>query len=222
MIIVLGSRFDPAARQMLDQIPGSSLCSAEDLTRPGWSWGFGGVRPGRWVVDGVVVDDEAVTGVFVRRSGIFADELLSTHPDDRDYLAAEASAFLAFVLARTRAVVVNPVRDGAMGEEAIRLEQWLPIANDVGLVPATLEISSTPNQIFTASDRIVEVVGEQVFSDFDSPLGPLLIALAARLDLPFATFVMDSDDRLRTLSSMSVPGPAALPAVIHLLAKGRQ
>ena len=222
MIIVLGSRFDPAARQMLDQIPGSSLCSAEDLTRPGWSWRFGGEHPGTWVVDGAVVDDEAVTGVLVRRSGIFAEELSGTHPDDRDYLAAEASAFLAFVLARTHAVVVNPVREGAMGEEAIRLEHWLPIAMDVGLLPAPLELSSASGRVSTASDQVVEVVGEELFGDVTPAVKPFLVALAARLGLQFATFVLDPEDRVRTLSSMSVPGPAALPAVIELLAEGRQ
>ena len=60
-------------------------------------------------------------GVFVRRSAVYPEEFPSTHPDDRGYLAAEAHAFLVFVLADdARAAVANPVADGALGDDALR------------------------------------------------------------------------------------------------------
>ena len=114
--------------------PEAALCAAEDLTASGWLWssadGEGGRdrlgrrRRGR--------ADTEVTGVFVRRSTVYPDELTGTHPDDRAYLAAEAHAFLVYVLATTRAVVVNPVSDGTLGVDALRPEQWMRVAAALG------------------------------------------------------------------------------------------
>src|SRR4029450_746262 len=88
-------------------------CGAAHPPPPGWRWPVASPEPARWVVDGRVVDDHEVTGVFVRRTHVYPEELVSTHPDDRAYLAAESTAFLIFVLSRTAARVVNPVAAGA-------------------------------------------------------------------------------------------------------------
>ena len=117
---------------LVESWPAAALCSAEDLTRPGWVWRSPPSGGARWVVDGRLIADDDVTGVFVRRSTVYPEELLSTHADDRAYLAAEAHAFLVFVLATTRALVANPVGDGSLGEESVRAERWIAAADESG------------------------------------------------------------------------------------------
>ena len=87
----------------------------------------------RWVIDGATVPDADVTGVLVRRTYVYPEELVTTHRDDREYLAAEATAFLIFVLSRTGAVVINEVGDGALGDDAIRPERWMRVAAGMGM-----------------------------------------------------------------------------------------
>ena len=56
MIVVIGSRHDPVATSMVEALPAAALCSAEDLTRPGWVWPLASPEAARWVVDGSVVE----------------------------------------------------------------------------------------------------------------------------------------------------------------------
>jgi hypothetical protein len=217
VLIVLGSRYDPAAGRMVELLPGAALCAAEDLTRRGWAWHCGGIGHNRWVVGGVAVDDDDVTGVLVRRSGVFAEELVGTHHDDREYLAAEATAFLAFVLTQTKACVINPVRDGAIGEEAVRLEHWLPIVEDLGITAAPLRVSAKLQTRPAPSSRIVEVVAKETFGAGTQRLRQSLVYLADRLGLVYAAFMLDADDRLQGVSTMNTPSADALPAVAELL-----
>src|SRR5262245_60155267 len=125
MILILGSRHDLVARELASSWNGAALSTAEDLTQPGWSLPPGERESQTWVAGGKRVEDSAVTGIFLRRSAVYAEELQSTHPDDRAYLAAESHAFLVAMLARTRARVANPVCDGSMGEETLRPDRWM-------------------------------------------------------------------------------------------------
>ena len=150
VIVVAGSRHDPVATDLAEQWPDAALCSAEDLTASGWIWpSRPGDGPATWVVDGAVVPDSQVTGVFVRRATVYAEELTATHPDDRAYLAAEAHAFLVYVLHRTAATVVNPVDDGgAFGESALRPEHWMAVAASArreGGATAAAQLTATPS-----------------------------------------------------------------------------
>ena len=219
MIVVLGSRHDPVAVSLTKAWPGAALCAAEDLTRPGWVWPSPPSRAARWVVDGRVVADDEVSGVFVRRSTVYPEELLSTHPDDRAYLAAEAHAFLVFVLATTRARVANLVLDGGLGEESIRAERWAEAAREVGLAVAPLRVASdrAPSQRWRPI--VVEAVGDEVFGA--APAQTLAAAgrLCARLGLIWASFVFDSRQRLLSVTASRPPGRDARLALGRLLAR---
>jgi hypothetical protein len=173
----------------------------------------------RWVVAGRVIADDAVSGVFVRRSTVYPEELLSTHADDRAYLASEAHAFLVFVLATTRALVANPVVDGSLGEESLRAERWIEAADEIGLAVAPLRMAS--DRVSTRSWRpmVVEAVGDEVFGA--APARTLAAAgcLRARLGLVWATFVFDGRQRLRSVTASRPPGPDATRALGRLLAQ---
>jgi hypothetical protein len=219
VIVVVGSRHDRVAAALVRAWPGAALCSAEDLTSPGWRWELPvGPVANTWVVDGEAVPDDDVSGVFVRRSAVYPEELTATHPEDRSYLAAETHAFLVFVLATTSGAVVNPVGDGSLGDEAIRPERWMPAAHGCGLTPAPVRMSNRarPRKLRT---RTLEVVGDESFGDVPERLHRAARALAATLDLAWATFVFDGRSRLVTITATSAPSDEATNALGRLLGR---
>src|SRR5215212_2593616 len=131
MIVVVGSSHDSVATDLVALWPQAALCSAEDLVSPGWVWRQPVSKT--WIVDRKHISDDQVTGVFVRRASVYAEELLTTHPDDRAYLASEIHAFLVFVLASTSARVFNPINEGAFGEAALRPHHWTQLALQLGI-----------------------------------------------------------------------------------------
>ena len=144
MIVVVGSEHDPVARALVSDWHGAALCSAGDMTTAGWSWSPTGTVDSRWVVGGRTVADTDVTGVFLRRAAFYAEEFAGTHPDDRAYVAAEAHAFLADVLASTCAVVCTPVGNGTFGDELLPPSRWMRAARAVGLDVAPVRVRSRP------------------------------------------------------------------------------
>jgi hypothetical protein len=217
MIVVIGSRHDSVATALVQAWPNAALCSAEDLTQSGWVWWPTSPLSPRWVVGGKIVADEDVTGVFVRRSTVYPEELLSTHPDDRSYLAAETHAFLVFVLAATHAVVANPVADGALGDEAIRAERWISAAGEAGLSVAPIRLTSSRLRPRRLHPIIVEVVDDDAFGDAPARLKVAAVRLARQLELLWATVVLDGRHRLVTITSSRAPGEEAVAALGRLL-----
>ena len=133
MIVVVGSRHDAVATDLVRSWPQAALCSAEDLVSPGWVWRHTQHEARTWIVDSKAVRDQDVTGVFIRRSAVYAEELMTDASRHRTFLAAEAQPFSPSSFATTSALVVNPVIDGAFGEEALRPERWTEVASQVGM-----------------------------------------------------------------------------------------
>lgn len=219
MIVVLGSRHDPVATALVARWPQAALCTAEDLVRPGWHWPAGGeAGAARWVVDGRVVDDDAVRGVFVRRATVHAQELQTTHPADRAYLAEEAHAFLVFVLARTRACVANPVVDGAFGDAALRPERWMAVAARCGLAPVPPRLcNGAPPRAPGWSPVLADAVAGACFGPLPARRKAAVVATLAALGLRWARFVFDGGHRLRTITTAAAPGDEATAALGRLL-----
>jgi hypothetical protein len=225
VIVVAGSRHDPVAAELVRRWPAAALCDADDLMAPGWRW-QARASPGpdarRWVVGGEVVPDAEVTGVFLRRAAVHADELAGTHPDDRAYLAAEALAFLVFVLATTGAVVVNPVSEGTLGVDALRPERWMHVAAELGVAVAPLRLSTKAPSAGSRPgpgarpESLVEVVAGEA-----SPAGTFADAAAAVADslgLRWAVAGFDGAGRLSTLTTTPAPSPEAAARLGVLLA----
>jgi hypothetical protein len=219
MIVIVGSRHDKVAAALVKAWPDAALCSAEDLTRSGWIWHLNRTGLSRWVIGGEIVADEDITGVFVRRSAMYPEEFLSTHPDDRSYLAAETHAFLIFVLAATRALVATPVADGALGDEAIRPERWMPMARQAGLSVAPIRLSSNRLRIRRLHPVTLEVVGNEVFGTAPRRSKAAALQLVHQLNLLWATVVFDRRHRLVTITSAQPPCDEAVPALGRLLAE---
>ena len=218
MIVVVGSRHDPVARGLVAGWRGAALSSAEDLVRPGWVWPATASPARTWVAEGSPVPDANVTGVFVRRSAVYPEELTTTHPDDRRYLAAEATAFLGFVLATTSARVLNPVVGGAFGEEALRPEIWMAAAAEAEIAVRPVRIRSEGRASPRPSPAwVVEVVESHVFGEGPPAVRARVGKLAERLKLGWGTFAFDGRDRLFAVTVSVKPSVAASDALVRFL-----
>ena len=220
MIVVIGSRHDTVATDLAAGWLDAALCSAEDLMRPGWVWPS---EPGdiqaTWVVAGEVVPDCDVTGAFVRRATVYADELTGTHPDDRAYMAAEAHAVLVYVLHRTAAVVVNPVDDGgAFGEGVLRPEHWMAVASSLGLEVAPLNLRSNSQTQRVGATDLVEVVGDQSLGSSAASTGDAAVSICASLRLRWAVVAFDEQARLTAITTRPRPSDRAAAHLERLLA----
>ncbi|MDF0645969.1 MAG: hypothetical protein P0111_18225 [Nitrospira sp.] len=175
-----------------------------------------------WVIGGEVVPDTCVTGVFVRRSTVYAEELTRTHPDDRAYLAAETHAFLAYVLSHTTARVVNPVDDGGTyGEAALRPERWMQAAIESSVAVAPLRVRSAGGRHVPNQATSFEVVGEQVMGHASSPLAAAALKVCRCLGLCWAVACFDKSGRLSAITTTPAPSPAAAAALARILTRRR-
>ena len=134
-----------------------------------------------------------------------------------DYLAAEATAFLGFVLGRTTARVANRPADGVLGDDALRPEQWMAAAVTLGLPLAPLHLRSEGRTPVPADTQAVEIAAGQAFGT-----GPrhAAAALATTLGLDYVSLVFDGEGRLLALSTQTEPGLRARAALAaHLGAR---
>jgi len=223
VIVVLASRHDKVAADLVACWPSAVLCSADDLTQRGWAWpAAANGNPATWVIGGEVVPDECVTGVFVRRSTVYAEELTRTHPDDRAYLAAEAHAFLAYVLSRTTARVANPVDDGGTyGEAVLRPERWMQAAIESGLAVAPIRVRSAGRRHAPVRATSFEVVGEQVMGNASSLLAAAALKVCRCLGLCWAVACFDKSGRLSAITTTPAPSPPAAAALARILTRRR-
>jgi len=218
VIIVVGSRHDPVAASLAASWPNAGLVSAEDLTSPGWRWTD---RAGaeQWVVGGNAVSDGEVTGIYVRRSRVLPDELLNIHLEDRAYLAAESQAFLIAMLGSTTARVVNPVGDGALGDELVRPELVMAAARAAGLEARPLRLTSREPPQSDAGFQAVEVVGGDAFGDAPSSWRSSAVSMLKSLSLAWAVCVFDEVGQFVALTTSAAPSPPASQALAELLAR---
>jgi hypothetical protein len=223
VIIVLGSRHDDVATDLVASWTGATLCSADDLVRPGWLWPARDEDgPATWVVDGTVVDDAEVTGVFVRRATVYAEELIATHPDDRAYLAAEAHAMLVYALHRSGATVVNPVSDGgALGEAALRPEHWIAVAASVGVEAEPLVLRSTRRSRQVPTGTLVEVVGGEPIGEVRGARAEASATICDALGLAWAVVAFDRHRRIGAITTRSRPSAAAAARLADVLGTRR-
>jgi len=221
MIVVVGSRYDSVATGLVASWPRAALCSAEDFVSPGWVWRHGQPASRTWIVNARPVRDEEVTGVFIRRPTIYAEELATTHPADRAFLASEVHAFLTFIFATTSARVVNPVRAGAFSEEALRPERWSAVASELGISVRRLRVTSEERRRTRCRTNEVEVVGGEVFGDAPARILESARHLAGALGLGWGVLVFDARHQLMTITGARRPSDAAAAALGRLLKAGR-
>jgi hypothetical protein len=216
MLIVVGGARDAEARAAVDQLgrDRAALLDAADMSRPGWRLSPHAPRSGRVVAAGRAVAVEAIEAVLVRRLAVHPQELTHVHADDRDYVAAEMTALLAWWLCALAVPVLNRPAAGALCGPAWRPEQWCVFAARNGVPAIVMERSCSlalPPEPATAQ---AVVVGKRVLGDAPASVrqSARTLAKAAGLELMSAGF--DAHGALVAASAL----PRLTPEIVGAIA----
>lgn len=187
MFLVLARHADADARRLVESFGDghARLLVARDLSRRGWC-----VHPGRTggvcIASGERIDNTSLTGVVCRLPAVFPHDLGHVDPADRDYVAAEMTAFLVAWLAELPCPQLNPVWAGSLGGPAWGLERWFAEATRVGLAVEPFSVGSPAPAEAAQAAPLVEltVIGDTVLPECPAPLAEAALHLSKALGIP--------------------------------------
>jgi len=205
MILILASQWDPAAKALAARWAdcGAELLTPRDLSLAGWRQSSAAPGGAIAILDGRPVPQREITSVLTRLPCVDPRELLHILPEDRDYIAAEMTAFLLFWLSRLTCPVLNAPVAPCLSGPFWRQEKWVHLASQAGIrarpvhrtVPRTAQrnvAAHTPlaEDSSETSPTSITVVGHRTFGDADPGLRrtALRIAALAQVDLLAVNF----------------------------------
>jgi hypothetical protein len=195
MIIVLASRYDTASRNLVNSWgDDAQLLTCADLSLRGWRY-WPGSHHSAAVIGQRVVDSGKIEGVLTRLPCVGEEELWQIVPEDRSYVAAEMTAFLAAWLSGLKCRVLNRPTPSCLMGPYWRQERWLLAASKLGIPINALHRSASALQDALSDDRkyrptTVNVVGNQCVGSADKSLykAARSLAKAAGVELLSAKF----------------------------------
>jgi hypothetical protein len=107
MIAVFASAADAEPERAFAGHDDVAVIRPADLSRSAWRWESARERVSLPMPDGEVLDATDLSGVLTRMPRVRAAELPYVHHDDREYVAAEMTAFVAALLAALEVPVIN-------------------------------------------------------------------------------------------------------------------
>jgi len=224
--LVLAGSTDDVARRLVRQWAkfGARLLVPRELSERGWRYHVAVKRPSYGVAGGRRFASSQIGGVLVRLSRITAEELPHIEAADREYVAAEMTAFLAAWLSSLRCPVLNrPVPICLFGPNW-RPEHWVRLAAQVGLpvrpirreVPSVVVRNKTPKRTVVT----LTVVGNRCFGVAEGNLKTNALRLARAAEVNLLAGHFDGPGR-RSLFLGADPNPDlsadARDAVLELL-----
>lgn len=232
MLVVYSSPWDTEARRVVERWAGwnASLLTSRDLSRPGWAHRPDEPWQGTAVVSGRAVAVEEIRGVLVRWPGVMEWELHHIRAGERNYVAAEMTAFLRAWLNALPCRVVNRPSAVSLCGPGWRPEAWVHRAARLGLAvrPVRRRVPAPPGspgatQSEERRTTPVTVVGACWFGEADPALatGAFRLARSAGVDLLQVHFD-GAESTARLVSADPLP-PLSSPTVtdalrVHLLA----
>lgn len=186
MLVVFANQQDASARSLVARwSPHAALLTCEDLSVAGWRHTSDQRAGNMAVIAGRRVAREEITGVLVRWPSVFGWELHHILAQDREYVAAEMTAFLRAWFTQLRCPVWNRPSAANLIGPAWRPEQWVRAAAELGIpvrplrrhlaFPCGPAPPPTPQEHTT-----VTVIGERCFGEVDPVLKDRARRLAAK------------------------------------------
>jgi hypothetical protein len=184
MIVIVANGGDAAAASLAAHWGAkSAILTPEDLSASGWRQSLGHIKDGGLndsvVVQQRVIPQREITGVLTRLPAVHAADLPDIDPEDRDYVAAEMTAFLLFWLSRLRCPVINRPTAMSLSGPLWRPEQWVHAAAVLGIAVSAVRRHSRAEwqRAVPPSARAVNVIGGRCFGEAH----PNLVSSARRL-----------------------------------------
>jgi hypothetical protein len=134
MLLVLASLYDRAARALVERWReyDARLVTCRDLSRAGWRFDPEDARAALVSVGGESVHASEIRGVLTRLPSVTPYELPHIVAEDREYVAAEMTAFLTAWLSSASFPVVNRPTPVCLMGPNWRAEQWTHAALRAG------------------------------------------------------------------------------------------
>jgi hypothetical protein len=198
VLLVVASQADPAAQMLVDDLPrgGAALLTPRDLSTSGWDVRSRDRTSSVAVAGGERIRAGRISGVVTLLPCVFPQELVHIAEADRQYVAAEMTAFLLYWLSGLTCPVLNRPTPGCLSGPNWRVEQWCLVAAGIGI--DTIECArSTRGTVPTRSetDRVTAtLVGGAVIGSEDEQvqLSMRRLAAAASVELMTAMFLRES------------------------------
>jgi len=195
MLVILAHPRDAAARAMTARFQAQPVClmTPRDLSHTGWRHHVG-TRGEDWcVVSGRCLRTSTLRGVITRLPCIAPADLTHIADRDREYVAAEMTAFLASWLTRLQCPVLNrPDATSLMGPNRGR-ERWLLLAARAGLRPAQRRCTA-PGHPAALAAATVTVIGDRWIGAVAPELGAQAVRLAERAGVELLTVQFDKPE----------------------------
>lgn len=233
VVVIFANRQDAGARSLVDRwSPHAALLTCEDLSVAGWRHTSDQRAGDRAVIAGRLVAREEIAGALIRWPAVFGWELHHILAEDREYVAAEMTAFLRAWLTRLRCPVLNRPSTASLIGPSWRPEQWVRAAAELGIPVRPLRRhlafpgEPAPPLAVEGGFTTVTILGEACFGQVDPILKDRARSLATAagvslLDVyfsgPEADAEMLSADLLPSLDAEEKAG-----AVYELLRSGRR
>jgi hypothetical protein len=176
VFVVFASRQDASARSLIEWwSPRASLLTCDDLSVPGWRHTSNGQTGDMAVIGGRFVAEEEIEGALIRWPGVFGWELQHILAGDRQYVAAEMTAFLCAWLAGLQRPVLNRPSAASLIGPSWRPEKWVQVAAALGIPVRPLRrhivFPGEPTPPLGAEvHATVTVLGGRCFGEADSTL----------------------------------------------------
>ncbi len=183
MLVVLASAWDAAAAELAARwrSHGAVLVTPADLSAPGWEYRH---PCGRWtgVAGGRRLDPATLDGVVTRLDVVRAADLPHVASADREYVAAEMTAFLLAWLSALACPVIDRPSPGCLCGPAWSPARWLTAAAAIGQPVAPLRLRAVPGAAARqppADGPLVTVAGRRCLGAPHPALGERARALAS-------------------------------------------
>ena len=186
MLLVLASGADRIARALVERWrpADARVLAPSDLSVAGWA--VDPHRPGRgtFVAEGETLDIREIRGIVGRLPAVTPAELSHVAREDRDYVAAEMTAFLTAWLAAAPFPVLNRPSAVSLLGPSWSPERWTAAAVRCGIACRTQLRRAAPGEEPVppgagADPATVTVAGGRWFGDVSPPVGESAARLAA-------------------------------------------
>jgi len=213
-LLLLARAEDPAVGVLTRRAPDRvAHASVADLCAPGWRYVVGSPEQATARACGRTIEASRIAAVLCRIGRVSADELETVHSDDREYAAAEATAFLRAWLMQFRGVRCNEPTWMSLAGPRWHALQWSRIVTALG-IPVSDGSQETATAI--VSGRQVFGVAEPQLIDYS-----LCIASAVAARSLAIRFVRDRRWHFHSAEVCPALDEWSARALLHELLPGR-